>query len=117
MAVLDLTIDCNYAGVRAAKGVNNLTLAAVSLSGHHSRIERVRAINAAGLRPAPNDESFILTLGLDASDHTNPATGLLIRDCEVASFAGGECSAISFWGGGGSTGTSGIIQNNRVYLN
>jgi hypothetical protein len=117
-SVSDLTVDCNYSGVASLTGLTNLTLAGVQLTGDHLSIERVKVINAAGKRfdfgRTVNPESFIITLG--AFSANTRATGLLIRDCEVSSFAGGSCTAICFTGNGGSTGTRGIIQNCRVIL-
>lgn len=116
VAVRDLTIDCNYPGVAERMKRTELTLSAIVLMGREFRIERVRAIRAAGKRNVPgvNPESFII--GLSPRDDSTDATGFFVEDCEVSQFAGGQCSAIDLLGTGGKNGATGAFRRNRVLL-
>ena len=103
--VSDLTVDCNYSLA------NPNFASAVALAGTRHVIRSVRAINAYGVYPI--SEAFILSIAAGQGD----GQGNLIENCEVSSFKGSYCTAISFAGGVPFNDNliGGIIRGNKVY--
>ena len=118
VSIEDLTVDCNYQGISKVSGLTNLSTQAVFLLGDNLRVERVKAIRAAGLRYDQggklNPETFVITVGPHGD--TEQPWGYRIHDCEVSEFAGGFCTAIAIAGAGSRGGATGVISGNRVRL-
>ena len=103
--ISDLTCDGNYTS-------GSYTYHGVSLVGTENAVRRVKVINLAKF--GGSSESFGIALG---NESLSDSEGNIIEECEVSHFAGGTggISAICLNGGQGY-GISGIIRNNRVFL-
>lgn len=109
--ISDLTIDCNYAGLRT-DARHNLSLRGVMAFGSNIRLRNVRVINSAGLRwmgyPPNKEETFVLHLGAQNRD----AYGLEISGCVVEDVAPGSyVSAISLLAAPGWWVVNGVVRD------
>jgi hypothetical protein len=102
--ISDLTVDCNF----------NTNSHGITLRGTSHAIRRVKMINAASASTL--DEVFLFQIdGNNANSEGN-----IIEECEVSNFlispTGGACTAISMGVTNQQFFASGIIRNNRLFL-
>jgi hypothetical protein len=110
--VSDLTVDGNAGAISGKNKLNG-----VYLCGTRHAIRRVKAINLSAEGAGYEAFGIVISATADGEATVN-SDGNIIEECEVSQFqASGSSRAISAISFNGLGPISGIIRNNRVFLN